>query len=379
MNHDTRSILRPVRGAVALALALSLAAAARAAEGRLLADAHVLLSGKDSFEPLGAKKQLLLRANARAFVAFDLSPLPDGLAAEQVLQARLWLSVAKVAAAGTFDVHGTDAEWDEAELTGAEAPLPLEAIGDPTAVPIDASAKKGFVIVDVTEIVRGWVDGTDNFGFALAPSQDSPLDVAFDSGEAKDPGLRPRLEIELAALGAEGEDGPEGPQGDPGPVGPEGPDGPAGPAGSDGPDGPPGGTGPAGPDGSVTLATAGGAIGSIPNSSGNWSIIANSAATIAVAEGEALYCVATAVLGVSSTNSFGDFEIGYRLAGAGSYNVTEDYVSLTLQPGHRHSLALARRITGLAAGTYEVGLCYRTSTSAFTANDACDTTAFAAK
>ena len=161
--------------------------------------------------------------------------------------------------------------------------------------------------------------------------------------------------------------------------GPPGPQGTQGPPGANGPVGTTGAVGAQGPTGSVTEAFANGGISSLPNTASNWVLVPNSSTSVAVAAGETLYVFSTATIGVTGTNVFFDLDIGYRSAGIGSYSATDDYHSFTMQSNTRFAFPLFSRITGLAAGNYDVALLYRTSSSNIGSPDRVSTVAFSAK
>lgn len=143
--------------------------------------------------------------------------------------------------------------WGELSLTEDNRPGTGAAVA--SNIPITANDKYEFITIDVTSLVRDWVDGaTANFGIAIAPSAGSPLAVEIDSKENAKTAHEPALRIvvkPLVTAGAQGPAGPQGPQGIPGPTGPAGADGAQGPAGPAGPQGPSGLTGPQGPAGPV--------------------------------------------------------------------------------------------------------------------------------
>ncbi len=226
---------------VALCAAL-LAGAADAGTLVVRDDAHAGLTGKGKKKSFGAQGKLLVEAGeATTFLRFDLGSLPAGTTGDQIARANLRLFVAKVKGAGTFDVVRVDGEWDEGSLEGKALP----ALGDvvESEVAVGEDAQRGFLVVDVTGVVRDWVDEVvANEGIALVAGEG--LRIELDSKENKKTGHEPRVELVLAGVG--GAQGPEGPQG---PTGPQGATGPQGPTGSTGAQGPTGATGSTGPQG----------------------------------------------------------------------------------------------------------------------------------
>jgi len=192
----------------------------------------------------GTATTLLVRSpgsggERHSFLYFDLGTLPPGIS---VSQATLRLWIAAVNDEGPIDVYPVLGPWDETTLSASGAP-PLDlAIGSFSVATGDQSQ---FVTVDVTNIVRGWMDGTiANFGIALLPTTADPVRITLDSKESTGTSHSPELEVALT-----GPQGPVGPQGTAGSAGPQGPQGPAGIDGPSGPVGPPGAQGPQGPDG----------------------------------------------------------------------------------------------------------------------------------
>jgi Collagen triple helix repeat (20 copies)/TGF-beta propeptide len=179
---------------------------------------------------------------------FDLSTLPSGVA---VNKAALRVYVNTVNAGGSVDVHQVVDAWSEATLSALNSPA-LGALA--ASIDVAASDQDQFVTVDVTNVVRGWLDGSvPNHGIALVPSVTNPIRMAFDSKEATATSHAPELVIALdgpmgpaGPAGPSGAAGPPGNDGAPGGQGAQGPQGPLGPTGSQGPQGP---AGPAGVNG----------------------------------------------------------------------------------------------------------------------------------
>lgn len=169
----------------------------------------------------------------RAFLRFDLSPLPDGALVDKAV---LRLFAAAVVRPGSVEVAPALNPWEEASLSHLAAP-PLGAQVASFAV----GSGQQFLAVDVTELVRSWATGAvENHGLALTGSSVDPVSVAFDSKEAIVFSHAPELEVVLGAVGVEGPRGPVGATGPQGEVGPDGPPGPTGPQGPIGVSGPPG-------------------------------------------------------------------------------------------------------------------------------------------
>ena len=203
-------------------------------------------------------------AGKRSFLKFDLSVLPAGTAGSHVGKATLRLFVNKVAKAGSFDVIRVMGDWDEKHITDNTVPVlgGIEAEG----VPVETVDVFSYVGVDVTNLVKDWVDGVvANHGIAIVPNTEG-IDVSFDSKENKTTSHEASLSIALewtqgarGPTGPQGSKGDKGDKGDKGAVGPTGPQGPTGPTGAQGPTGATGATGAQGPagGGDITAVYAG--------------------------------------------------------------------------------------------------------------------------
>jgi hypothetical protein len=184
---------------------------------------------------------------AHGFVKFDFSTLPVTMKGEAVSKATLRMWVNDVNTEGKFTVRvvkGPD-DWSENTISANSASA-LE-LGDSIAEVMITDADEGhFVAIDVTEVVKGWLDTPgSNFGLALVPED---VDFSVDSKENSDTAHPMELEV-VANAGGEGIQGPQGPEGPQGPQGLQGPEGPQGATGAQGPAGPAGPAGPIGPAG----------------------------------------------------------------------------------------------------------------------------------
>src|ERR1700730_11210062 len=168
----------------------------------------------------------------KTYIRFDLSSLPTGTTGSQISKATLQLFVNTVNNAGTFDVFRVTSAWNEASITFNNAPS-VAATADLSA--ISAGTTNSFVSLDITPLVKNWVDGVlPNNGVALTPSSGSGINVFLDSKEASGTSHPPQL---LVFLQNQGPVGPQGPAGMPGAPGPQGPAGPQGLQGNTGPAG----------------------------------------------------------------------------------------------------------------------------------------------
>ena len=263
-----------------LVLAVAIAAlplhVACAAEALLVADAHVNSALPDVNS--GAVSNLNVGGSYTTLVQFDLSTLPSGTAAANVSRALLRLYLNRVDAAGTVTVAPLTAGWGEYSVTSATQPAASSAVG---SVPVSAAG--AFVVVDVTDTVRGWITTpSTNNGLRLISSD---AQVQFDSKENDLTAHPPELEIDLVDQGPAGPTGPQGPAGTQGPAGLQGQAGPQGLTGAQGPQGPQGPTGPQGTTGADGASGPQGPAGApglnfVGAWSANYAYAANDAVTL---------------------------------------------------------------------------------------------------
>lgn len=174
--------------------------------------------------------------------------------------------------------------------------------------------------------------------------------------------------------GDTGATGPQGPKGDTGATGPQGPQGPKGDTGAKGDtglQGPKGDTGPQGPTGIVSIKSLD-TSGITVNGSSLAFAWAGTPVSVTVGAGQRLTGSAVAILGTSSGSATAvGFGLCYQ-SGAGAL-VTFYPVSYTSAASisARAPYAAAGTVSGLAAGTYNVGFCVRNvSATALNSNDA---------
>ncbi len=224
----SRLILRSLAAALLLGL-FSLTVAAQAPP-----TADTFVSSVTPKTNYGTSPILVVQAGATTFIKFDLSALPPGAS---IGKATLRLYVDAFVKAGSFDVYVVEGPWRENSLTYNTPPPALgpSATGN-NPIAISSSSLNNFVLVDITPLVQGWVNGTiANNGLALSLTSTNGT-FSFDAKESLLTGNGPELEMVLN--GPTGPPGPQGIQGDPGQPGAVGPQGPAGPQGPSGPTGP---------------------------------------------------------------------------------------------------------------------------------------------
>ena len=139
----------------------------------------------------GKKKGLLVSRSMRSFLKFNLATLPPGMVAADVEKATLKLFASKRRKAGSFDVFAVTGPWSEQRITHRTAP----GLADhaETGAPVSVGGGNQFVTVDLTTLVRDWVDfiatsgasGRANNGVALVSQfssfgRDRQQGVRFD-------------------------------------------------------------------------------------------------------------------------------------------------------------------------------------------------------
>ena len=229
-------------------LAASIALFTLAAAAQTVSDDTYVLTSLNNAN-FGSQIALSVGPTSKSFLRFDLSGLPAGIAGKDVAKATLRLWVNPVGSAGTMDVYRIVGSWSEKTLTNAITP-PLGLV-DVSGIAITTASQNNFLIIDITQLVRDWLDGvTANNGIALVSRGDG-LAVLFDSKENVLTAHEPQLQIALS-----GPAGPQGPKGDKGDTGLQGTKGDRGDkgdiglTGAQGPKGDQGDPGPAGPAGS---------------------------------------------------------------------------------------------------------------------------------
>jgi collagen triple helix repeat protein len=234
----------------------------QAQQGTLTDDAYASSSSQNSNN--GSASSLSVGIGSKTtntYIKFKLTTsLPPGTAAINVAKATLKLYVNSLSSQGSFDVYRIIGSWNEGTITYATAP----SLGTLEVSATPVSVNSVFVAVDVTQLVKAWLNGPANGGIAnngiaILPNASGAV-LTFDSKESGTTSHEPRLEIVLVNQGPQGPAGPTGPVGATGPQGPKGntgssgpagPQGPSGATGSQGPKGDTGTTGPQGPTGAT--------------------------------------------------------------------------------------------------------------------------------
>jgi hypothetical protein len=178
-----------------------------------------------------------------AYIKFQLpASLPPTVTAANIAKATLKLYPSLgTTPSGTVSIYPVTSAWTESTLNVSSPPT---LSSTPFATGIAVGNSDSYLVVDVTQLVRDWLNGAANGGFAndgiaLVAATSSSY-VVFDSKESIITSHEPRLEIVLTGSGPAGPIGPQGPQGVGGPAGPQGSPGITGPVGPQGAQGPAG-------------------------------------------------------------------------------------------------------------------------------------------
>ena len=156
------------------------------------ADSYVVASQPAA--NFGNSSLLAVQAGTNSYVRLNLGTLP---ANATVAKATLRLYVNAIAAPGSFDAYQVDGPWTERGLAWNHVPpLGGSATGG-KPMSIAATSLNQFILIDVTPLVQGWLNGSiPNYGVALVLSG-SVGSFSFDSKESSGTGHQPELEVVL--------------------------------------------------------------------------------------------------------------------------------------------------------------------------------------
>lgn len=156
--------------------------------------------------------------------------------------------------------------------------------------------------------------------------------------------------------------GPAGADGAVGPAGPAGPPGPQGIQGIQGLVGPVGATGPAGASGILANGYAQGSVVTLVDTLGAYAFIGPSV-SVTIAAGNRIIVDGVAALGSTAAGgaTLSRLSICHQpSAGGALVDNDADYLGVLRVPQNtRVPMSMSQRISSLAAGTYNVGLCYQ--------------------
>jgi Collagen triple helix repeat (20 copies) len=159
--------------------------------------------------------------------------------------------------------------------------------------------------------------------------------------------------------GVAGSVGPAGPAGPTGPAGPAGATGPAGPAGPAGATGPAGPIGPEGPTGIVAASDATAALNTIPANEPGF-VMRGPSVVVTVPQNGGIFAVASAAIGatVAPTSFYVSVAGCYQLNSIGALTTLNTAIFVQIRSNAGRQVVSANGVaTGLAAGSYKVGLC----------------------
>ena len=144
-------------------------------------DAFIKLSNPN--KNLGSRRQIKVDDphDFRGFAKFDLTVL-GGLTSNQISKATLRFFLNRVKEGGTITLHKVTQDWDEGTITAGTAPN-FDALF--ASVVITKPDARTFVLVDVTALLKDWLNGAGNFGIAFLPLSSSGIRIAIDSKESK--------------------------------------------------------------------------------------------------------------------------------------------------------------------------------------------------
>ena len=219
----------------------------------LAVQAQVLRVSADSYlapasDAAGRSKVIKVNPSNTALLNFDLSTLPTDIISAHINKASLVFFVKSVPTSGKIQVSPVTSTWLENTVNTSNAPT----VGSPIVTSAVISRKNTYYVMDITQLLKNWVDNPTMafLGLALKPLRGSFTALTLDSREATQTSHPAYIDIDLQEpAGNKGPVGEQGPQGAPGPQGPKGASGIKGPqglTGSQGIQGQPGLPGPAG-------------------------------------------------------------------------------------------------------------------------------------
>ena len=248
-----------IRLSIAVVALMTLAYGESAASAQAPPRADTFVSSNAPQRSFGSEPLLAVQSGVTSYIQFNLAGLPAGA---NVSKASLRLYVDASSQAGSFDVYEIDSPWSENSLTFNNAPSLGVSATSGKPVTVSKSGLNQFLLVDITPLVQGWLNGTiPNNGLALALVGTAGC-FGFDSKESEYTSHEPELEVTFSSgTGPQGPQGPAGPQGPQGLTGPQGPQGLTGTPGAQGVTGPQGAQGPIGPPGPLGPTGLTGATG----------------------------------------------------------------------------------------------------------------------
>jgi hypothetical protein len=138
------------------------------AQSVLIDDAHTSTAPKMSDSNFGANPNLFVNSTGNVYIKFKLSStLPAGTPSSAVERATLKLYLANITNPGKLDVYTVLGPWDEATITGRNAPVLGNLFTTTTQIELDK--RHEFLVIDITSLVRQWL-GDDGHGLNGIPN-----------------------------------------------------------------------------------------------------------------------------------------------------------------------------------------------------------------
>jgi len=143
------------------------------AQSVLVDDAHTSTAPKSVDSNFGTNPNLFINTAGNVYIKFKLSSsLPAATPGSAVERATLKLYLANITTPGKLDVYALAGPWDEATITGRNAP-PLGNLLT-TSTQIELNKRHQFLVIDITVLVRQWLgddgqgtNGIPNHGLAI--------------------------------------------------------------------------------------------------------------------------------------------------------------------------------------------------------------------
>ena len=143
------------------------------------ADTYVDSSSPDS--NFGGALELKVSSTATAYFRFSLSALPTGITSGQVVKAtlQLWEIPTSINPSGSISIRQLTSAFIAGSVTYNTRP----SMASTTAVTVVASATSRYQEVDLTSLVKQWIDDpASNYGLAVLPaSGSSTLNILYGS------------------------------------------------------------------------------------------------------------------------------------------------------------------------------------------------------
>lgn len=145
-------------------------------------------------------------ANRWSFLQFDVTAgkwLPSGTTGAHVSKAMLYLYANRVDFSGDMDVYKVTSFWKEGTKNGtaesgtvtyANLPSYGSSLG---TINIDTTEEAEYVEVDVTNLVKDWIDNGNNYGLLFKPNG-TAIQAYFDAKENGSASHAPFLDVTLS-------------------------------------------------------------------------------------------------------------------------------------------------------------------------------------